>query len=177
MNRLPFFILLISLTFWTSCNQQKVINLKRDGDEKMTYYASELHGYSMEILKYIGGQYTQYAVRPNGNGEIMCIYKTSVTKGDDDDGLTAAGPTWYLVSDTTDTIHGAEFLGREILGYYGSKAMNFIRDNDFKGKSISYLDEEKVMFAEVAQLMKEKKQTIIPFDSTRNLFWFKYDLQ
>jgi hypothetical protein len=175
MNRFIFFVTFISIVLH-SCSQEKVVKLKDNGDEKMTYYAHKKRGYSMEILKNVESQYTQYAVRLNGNGEVMYVYKTTVTKGGDDDGLTAAGPTWYLVSDTTDTLLGAEFLGREILGYY-SQESNFILDNNFKGKSSPYLEEEKLMFVEVAQLMKEKKQTFIPFDSTRNLFWFKYDTQ
>lgn len=174
MNRLIFLAALIIITL-QSCSQEKVVKLKENGDEKMTYYAHEKRGETMEIFKYEGGQYIQYAVRLNGNGEVMYIYKTRVTKGDDEP--VAAGPTWYLVSDTTDTIHGAEFFGREILGYYVSKESNFIERNSFKGDSSPYLEEEKLMFVEVAKLMKEKKQTFIPFDSTKVLFWFKYDLQ
>ena len=172
MNRFIFLVSFISIVLH-GCSQEKVVKLKENGDEKMTYYAHKKRGETMDIFKYVEGQYIEYAVRLNGNGEVMYIYKTRVTK---DDEPVAAGPTWYLVSDTTDTIHGAEFLGREILGYY-SQESNFIRDNNFKGKSSPYLEEEKLMFVEVAQLMKEKKQTFIPFDSTRNLFWFKYDLQ
>jgi len=172
MSRFIFLVGFISIVL-PSCSQEKVIKLKANGDEKMTYYASEKYGYSMEILKHVGGQYIQYAVRLNGNGEIMYIYKTPITK--DDDEPTPAGPTWYLVSDTTDTLHGAEFFNREILGYYVSDAMNFIRSNNFKGKSSPYLEEEKLMFAEVAKLMKDGKQNFFPFDNSRNLFWFKYD--
>lgn len=132
----------------------------------------------MDILKPMEDKYIQYAVRLNGNGEIMYIYKTLVTdKEDDNEEPTAAGPTWYLVSDTADTLYGAKFFDRTILGYYGSTESNFIRDNNYKGKSSPYLEEEKSMFVEIAELMKEKKQTFIPFDSSRNLFWFKYNVQ
>lgn len=174
MNRFTLFVVLVSITLH-SCSQDMVIELKANGDEKMTYYASKKYGYRMSILKYVEGQYIQYAVRLNGNGEVMFIYKTSVTKGED--GPIAAGPTWYLVSDTMDTLNGAEFFNREILGYYGSAESNFIRDNNFKGQSSPYLEEEKLMFVEIAELMKEKKQTFIPFDSSHDLFWFKYDIQ
>lgn len=174
MNRF-IFLMSFSIIILHGCSQEKVVKLKENGDEKMTYYAHKKRGETMDIFKHVGGQYIEYAVRLNGNGEVMYIYKTRVTKGDDEP--IAAGPTWYLVSDTTDTLHGAEFLGREILGYYGSEAMNFITSNDFKGNTSPYLEEEKLMFVEIAQLMKEKKQNFIPFDSTRNLFWFKYDLQ
>lgn len=157
------------------CSQEKVVKLKENGDEKMTYYAHKKRGETMDIFKYVEGQYIEYAVRLNGNGEVMYIYKTRVTKGDDEP--IAAGPTWYLVSDTTDTLYGAKIFDRTILGYYGGAETNFITSNNYKGKSIPYLEEEKLIFEEVAKLMKEKKQIFIPFDSTRDLFWFKYDLQ
>lgn len=172
MNRFTLFVVLVSIALH-SCIQEKVIELKSSGDEKMTYYASRKYGYRMSILKHVENQYVQYAVRLNENGEVMYIYKTPVTKSDDEP--TAAGPTWYFVSDTTDTLYGAKFFNRTILGYYGSEATNFITSNKFKGKSSPYLEEEKLMFAEIAQLMKEKRQTFIPFDSSRILFWFKYD--
>lgn len=178
MNRLPFFTVFISIALLFSCNKEKVIRLKMKDGAKIEYSASKKYGYSMGILKLVRGEYIQFAVRLNGNGEIMYVYKTRINdEKDDNDEPIAAGPTWYLVSDTTNVLHGAEFFNREILGYYGSSESNFIRDNNFEGKSIPYLEEEKAMFVEVAQLMKEKKQTFIPFDSARNLFWFKYDLQ
>ena len=172
MSRFIFLVGFISIVL-NSCSQEKVIKLKANGDEKITYYASKKYGYRMNILKIVGGQYIQYAVRLNGNGEIMYVYKTPITN--DNDEPNPVGPTWYLVSDTTETLHGAEFFNREILGYYGSEESNFIRSNNFKGKSSLYLKEEKLMFVQVAKLMKEKKQTYFTFDSTRVLFWFKYD--
>ena len=173
MSRFSLFIALITITFLVSCNQETAINLKRNGDEKMTYYASKKYGYSMEIFKYIEGEYNQYVVRLNGNGEVMYIYKTRVSK---DDEPIAVGPTWYLVSDTTDTLYGAKFFDRTILGYYSTET-DFITSNNFKGTSSPYLNDEKKIFSEVAKLMKEKKQTFISFDTTRSLFWFKYNLQ
>lgn len=174
MNRFALLVGLASIALH-SCSQEKVIELKTNGDEKITYHASRKYGYRMSILKYVGTQYIQYAVRLNGNGEIMYVYKTSVTKGDDEP--IATGPTWYLVSDTTDTLYGAKFFNRTILGYYGSEATNFITSNKYKGKSSPYLEEEKLIFEEIDKLMKERNQNFIPFDGTRNLFWFKYDTQ
>ena len=174
MNQFIFLIISLVVSV-TACKQDEKINLKDNEREKMTYYASEKRGYRLSILKNVRGLHMQYAVRLNGNGEIMYIYKTPVT-GDDED-PHSAGPTWYLVSDTMDTVHGAEFFNREILGYYGSDAMNFIRSNNFKGKSSPYLEEEKSMFSEIDSLMKQRKLAFIKFDSSRILFWFKYDLQ
>jgi hypothetical protein len=170
MNRFIFLTGLV-LAVLQGCGQEKIIKLKENGDEKIIYSASKKYGYTMEILKHVGGQYIQYAVRLNGNGEVMYVYKAPLSQED-----VPTESSRYLVSDTTDTLHGAEFFGREILGYY-SQESNFIRDNNFKGNSSPYLEEEKLMFVEIAKLMKEKKQTFIPFDSTHNLFWFKYDLQ
>jgi hypothetical protein len=169
MNRFIFLASLILIVF-QSCGQGKIIKLKESGGEKIIYSASKKYGYSLEILKHIAGQYIQYAVRLNGNGEVMYVYKAPVTSD-----VKPIESSQYLVSDTTDTLHGAEFFGREILGYYGSEAMNFISNNNFRGKSFPYLDEEKEIFVEIAKLMKERNQVFIPFDSTRNLFWFKYD--
>lgn len=174
MKQFGFIIILIAI-YLAACNPDKVINLKKSDNEKITYYASKKRGYRVSILKHVGDQYIQYAVRLNGNGEVMYIYKTPVTSNDDES--IPAGPTWYLVSDTTDTLHGAEFFDREILGYYGSDDMNFIKSNNFKGKSSPYLEEEKIMLAELAKLMKGKKQTFIPFDISHTLIWFKYDIQ
>ena len=174
MSRLLYFIFFLTQLFY-SCSEEKVLKLKENGDEKITYYASKVHGYSIEIFKHLDGHYTQYALRLNGNGEIMYIYKTRVVKGNVEP--VAVGPTWYLVSDTTNALHGAELFNREILGYYGSTEMNFIRNNNFRGKSDPFLKDEKAMILEVVRLMNEKKQSFIPFDSGRNLFWFKYDLQ
>jgi len=178
MNRLSFFTVLIAIALLFSCSQEKVIKLKMKDGAKVEYSASKKYGYSMGILKHVSGEYIQYAVRLNGNGEIMYVYKTRIAdEKDDNDEPIAAGPTWYLVSDTTDTLYGAKFFNETILGYYGSTETNFITSNNYKGKTIPYLEEEKAMFVEVAQLMKDKKEAFIAFDSTRNLFWFKYDLQ
>lgn len=170
-----FVILIVFIAIYlAACNPDNVIKLKKTDNEKITYYASKKRGYRMGILKHVGGQYIEYAVRLNGNGEVMYIYKTPISN-DADDELTPAGPTWYLVSDTADILHGAEFFNREILGYYGSKESNFIRNNNFKGKSSPYLEEEKSMLSEVGSLMKQRKLAFIPFDSSDTLFWFKYD--
>lgn len=174
MKQVCFFILLI-VCFFVACNPDNVITLKNTENEKITYEASKKRGYRMGIFKQMEDKYIRYAIRLNGNGEVMYIYKTAVN--DDDDESAPAGPTWYLVSDTTDTIKGAMFFGSPIIGYYGSRDVNFIGDNNYKGKSSPYLEEEKLLFAEVARLMHDKKQPYIPFDTSSTIFWFKYDIQ
>ena len=115
MNRFIFLAGLLLLIFLQGCGQEQIIKLKENGDEKIIYSASKKYGYSMEILKHVDDQYIQYAVRLNGNGEVMYVYKAPVTP----EGVPTSS-SQYLVSDTTDTLHGAEFFNREILGYYGS---------------------------------------------------------
>lgn len=173
MKKIAFLVISTAFTL-TSCSPETEIKLRESGDEKMTYYASEKYGYSIEILEHLGGQYIQYVVRLNGNGEVMYIYKTPIINKEEP---ISAGPTWYLVSDTTDTMYGAKFFDREILGYYDSRATNFIRSNNYKGKQSPYLKEEKVMFVEVVKLMREKRQAFISFDTSHTFFWYKYDIQ
>ena len=173
MKKIAFLVISTAFTL-ASCNRENEIKLRESGDEKMTYYASEKYGYSIEIFEHVGGQYIQYVARLNGNGEIMYIYKTPIINKKEP---ISAGPTWYLISDTTDTMYGAKLFDKEILGYYDSRAANFIRSNNYKGKLSPYLKEEKAMFVEVAKLMKQKGQTLISFDTSHNVFWFKYDVQ
>ena len=171
--RIIKFTTLLILLIVAGCTQDRTVCLKKNGDEKMTYYASEKKGYSIEVFQYIAGEYTQYAFSLNGNGEIMYVYRTRVNKANNE--VTAAGPTWYLVSDTTDKLYGAKLFERDILGYYGSSDRNFISDNNFKGQSAPFLEQEKLMFTELAGLMEKKNEHLISIN-TAHLFWFRYDL-
>lgn len=160
-----------------SCNQYDVTKLKEDRDEKITYYASEKYGYKIDIDKKIRAGKQSYVMQLTKSGRVMYVFKSPVLLDGEDYAARYHSLTEYLVTDTTDSLYGAKFFDEEIIGFYGSNNVNFIMSNNYKGKSSPLLPEEKSMFSEVGSLMRQRKLAFIPFDSSRTLFWFKYDLQ
>lgn len=169
-----FYFLSISLIFISSCRNEKGILLRDDEIRKVTYYSSEKYGYKVSVSDY--SNKVDYIIRITSFGDLMAVYKYPIDLGVNYESSQFLSQAQFLVTEFSDSLSEAKLFDSPILGYYGSRYMDFISENKYKGKGFNVNQLEKDILFEIDSLMTANKLRYNPFDTQRRLFWFKYYL-